>query len=82
MTATATEAVRAWVASMPYDVVSTTVGVVAVLILAVLLLRRDAMRILGGPDRVAGNAVFDIALIPFLLVFSSVVTARLAELIV
>ena len=82
MTSTVTHAVTNVLLSSTYDSLSTTIGLAAVIALAVLLFQREATRILAGERGAGSDRAFDVVLVPLLFVFFVVVTARLVELVV
>lgn len=81
MTSTVTAATIAALSSTTYEVLSTTVGIVVVLVLAVLLLQKELARVLVGERAREWLHAFDLALVPLLVAFFVIVTARLAELL-
>ncbi len=66
--------------SLPYDVLSTTVGMVSVVLLIGLLTWREIMNVAGGPHRQIWKRGMDIAIVPLLAVFGMIVVNRLLEL--
>lgn len=81
MTSTVTQVTVATLASTTYDALSTTIGVVVVLVLIVLLLQKELARVLVGLRAAPWIHAFDLALVPLLVAFLVIVTARLAELL-
>lgn len=82
MTSTVTQATIGTLLSTTYDTLSTTIGITVVIVLLVLLLQKELARILGGDRAATWVHAFDLALVPLLLTFVLIVTARLAELLV
>lgn len=66
--------------SLSYAVLSTTVGVVSVLLLIGLLTWREIVNVAGGQHRQIWKRGLDIAIVPLLLVFGMIVVNRLLEL--
>ena len=82
MTATVTDATVSALLTSAYDVISTTVGFVVVIVLAVLLVQREVTRLLARERSIRSGWAFDIAIVPLLLAFAVVVSLRLVELVV
>ena len=82
MTSTVTQAVTNVLLSSSYNSLSTTIGLAAVIALAILLFQREVTRIVAGERRAGSDRAFDVVLVPLLFVFFIVVTARLVELMV
>jgi hypothetical protein len=81
MTSTVTHATITTILSAGYDAISTTVGLAVVLALLALLFQKEIAGILLGQRVSAWLRTFDVALVPFLLVFVVIVSARLWELL-
>jgi hypothetical protein len=81
VTSTVTAATVAALTSTSYDAVSTTIGLVVVLVLLVLLLQKELARVLLGDRAQSWIHAFDLALVPLLVAFLVIVTARIAELL-
>jgi hypothetical protein len=81
MTSTVTAATIAALSSTSYELLSTTVGIVVVIVLVVLLLQKELARVLLGERARAWLVTFDLALVPLLVAFVVIITARLAELL-
>ncbi len=67
--------------SLSYDTLSTTIGAVSVLLLIGLLTLREIMNVAGGPRRQIWKRGLDIAIVPLLPVFGTIVVSRLLVLI-
>ena len=81
MTSTVTQATIQVLTSSSYDAITKTVGLVSIAILLVLLLQKEFARVHPGPRATAWIRAFDLALVPLLITFAIIVTARLAELL-
>lgn len=81
MTSTVTQATIAALTSTSYDTLSTTIGILVVIVLIVLLLQKELARVLVGSRAQPWIHAFDLALVPLLVAFLIIVTARLAELL-
>lgn len=81
MTSTVSHATITTILSAGYDAVSTTVGLAVVLALLVLLFQKEILGILRGERVAAWLRAFDVALVPLLLTFVIIVSARLWELL-
>lgn len=81
MTSTVTHATILVLTSTSYDAITKTVGLASVVVLLVLLLQKEFARIHPGPRATAWIHAFDLALVPLLITFLIIVTARLAELL-
>ena len=81
MTSSINQAVVNFLTGTDYDSVSTTVGLAAVFALVLLLVEREAVRAYGG-ERV-GRWIhgLDIAVLPLLISFSTIVLLRLLQLL-
>ena len=82
MTSTVTDAATRVLLSASYDFLTTTVGVAVVIALVILLIGRELTRILARERANRSGWAFDIALVPLLLAFVVIISARLAELVV
>ena len=60
---------------------STTVGLVAILILGILLIAREIIRVHGGPRAADRLDALNVAIYPLLLTFIGVVVVRIVSLI-
>jgi hypothetical protein len=81
MTSTVTLATFLALNAATYDAITKTVGLVSIVILLVLLLLKEVVRVHPAPRLTAWIRAFDLALVPLLITFSIIVTARLAELL-
>jgi hypothetical protein len=81
MTSIVTQATRAILASTSYDDLTKSAGLAVVVVLLILLLQKEFTRVHPGPRTKAWIHAFDLALVPLLLAFAIIVTARLAELL-
>jgi hypothetical protein len=81
LTSIVTQATRQFLASMSYDDLTKSAGLAVVVILLVLLLQKEFARLHPGPRMTAWIHAFDLALVPLLVTFAIIVTARLAELL-
>ena len=81
MTSTVTASTISALTSDTYETLSTTVGLAVVIVLCVLLLQRELARVFGGERLITLIRAFDVALLPLLMAFLVIVTARLAELL-
>jgi hypothetical protein len=81
MTSTVTKATVAVLSSASYDTITQTVGLVSIVILLVLMVMKELARVHPGPRSTAWIHAFDLALVPLLITFTVIVTARLAELL-
>ena len=81
MTALIPESVRQTILSFTFDYRSTTVGLVAILILGLLLIAREIIRAHGGPRAVERVDALNVAIYPLLLTFIGVVVVRVVSLI-
>ena len=81
MTAMVTEATTKMLLSSTYDALSTTVGLAAIAALVCLLVQREVIRIVAPSRAERSGWAFDIAIVPLLVVFVLIVTARLASLV-
>lgn len=81
MTSTVTHATFLVLTSTSYDAITKTIGLASVVVLLVLLLQKEFARFHPGPRATAWMHAFDLALLPLLMTFGIIVTARLAELL-
>ena len=80
MSATVTAVTRAIIRSSNYGTLSTTVGLVAILLLVVLLVQKEILRAADTPQARAGGQLLNIAIAPLLLASAVIVTMRLASI--
>jgi hypothetical protein len=81
MTSTVTASTVAALTSTSYDALSTTIGLVVVIVLLVLLLQKELAHVLIGGRAQSWIHAFDLALVPLLVAFLVIITARIAELL-
>ena len=81
MTATVTEITRATIASSTFNALSTTVGVVAIILLILLLIQKELMRAYGEPVTRQELQALDIAIVPLLAAFGLIVVMRFVDLL-
>ena len=81
MTSTVNHATITTILSAGYNTVSVTVGLAVVVALLALLFQKEILGILRGDRVAAWLRAFDLALVPLLLAFVIIVTARLWELL-
>jgi uncharacterized membrane protein len=81
MTSTVTQATFLVLTSASYDSITKTVGLVSIFALLVLMLLKEFVRVHPAPRLAAWIRAFDLALVPLLITFTVIVTARLAELL-
>lgn len=81
MTATVTDMTVFTIASSNYDALSTTFGVIAIVLLIALLIQKELMRAIGGKHAKAWRRALDTMIAPLVLVFGMIVIIRLIGLI-
>jgi hypothetical protein len=81
VTTTVTEAIARGIAALRYDTLSQTAGLAAIGALVVLLLIKEVRRLRQGEEATESLALVDVFLVPLVLTFGIIVTARLAELL-
>jgi hypothetical protein len=81
VTTTVTEAIARGIAALTYDMLSQTAGLAAIGALVVLLLIKEVRRLRQGEEAAKSLALVDVFLVPLVLTFGIIVTARLAELL-
>ena len=90
MTAQLNEVLRVAFASISYDLLSSTAGIAAIVLLIALLTVKEVWRTGADPldDAAPGRApvagrlaMLDVYLLPLLVAFTTIVVARLAELL-
>ena len=81
MTSTVTHATLSALVSSGYDTITTTVGVAVMVALLVLLFQKEVARVLLGMRAASWSRAFDVALVPLLIAFLVIVSARLWELL-
>ena len=78
MSSTVTAVTLAMARTHTYAVLSTTVGVIAILLLLVLLAHKELWRARGGSRVTERLRAFDVAIIPLLVSFLCIITVRFA----
>lgn len=81
MTSSLNRSVIDYLISTDYDVISTTVGLLAVAALLVLLVQREAVRSYGGDRAERWIRGLDLAVLPLLVAFAVIVVLRLLQLL-
>jgi hypothetical protein len=77
MTTTVSQLTAQALLSFPYERLTTTVGVLVFVLLAVLLLFREVLAVAGDGRSQDRARALDIAIAPLLIVFGVIVIARL-----
>jgi hypothetical protein len=72
--------VIAAVSETTYNVLSSTVGLIAILLVAFLIVEKEVVRVHGAPQKVVG--AFDSAIGPLLVSAGIVLSLRLLDLLV
>jgi len=80
MTSTVSPVTIATLLGNDYSVISASIGLVAILLLAILLAQKELWRARGAPARVLG--AFDVASVPLLMAAVVVLGLRLIDLLV
>ncbi len=81
MTSSVNQAVIGYLTSTNYDAVSTTVGLATVTALVLLLVEREVIRAHGGQRVIRWIHGLDIAVLPLLISFATIVLLRLLQLL-
>ncbi len=81
MTSTVTETTITAITSLSYNTLSTTFGLIAIILLTALVLLKEAMRARGGTKADLWLKALDTAIIPLLAVFGLVIIMRLVNLL-
>jgi hypothetical protein len=81
MTTTVTNIATRALTLSSYDHLSTSIGLIAIGVLAILLLVRDVGPMLRGGNAPRLTRALDMVLVPLLMVFMIIVVVRLAELL-
>lgn len=76
MTSTVTQATKTFILSHTYLTVSTTVGVIAILLLMVLLVEKELLRAHNGPRARVGVGALNSTIAPLLFTFVVVISVR------
>lgn len=80
MTSTLSPIIVAALSQNDYDALSSTVGLVVILLVAFLIVEKEVVRVHGGRAHVVG--AFDLAIFPLLASAGTVLTLRLLDLLV
>jgi hypothetical protein len=81
MTSTVTEVTKTFIQSHTYAAVSTTVGIIAILLLVVLLIQKELMRAQGGSRARVGVDALNTTIAPLLLAFVVIMILRFADIL-
>jgi hypothetical protein len=81
VTTTVNEVIARSLAALRFDTLSQTAGLAAIAALVVLLLIKEVRRLRQGEGAAESPALVDVFLVPLVLTFGIIVTARLAELL-
>ena len=81
MTSTVTELTFTTIVSNTYDALSMIFGGIAILLLLVLLVQKELVRALGGPQSRTWMQALNTAIVPLLLAFGFVVVVRFVNLL-
>ncbi len=81
MTSIVTEVTRVTIESYSYDNLSTTIGILVVVLLVVLLIQKELIRGFNGSRSRIWMQVLDIAIVPLLLTFSLMVIMHFVDLL-
>jgi hypothetical protein len=81
MTSIVTEVTRVTIESYSYDNLSTTIGILVVVLLVVLLIQKELIRGFNGSRSRICMQVLDIAIVPLLLTFSLMVIMHFVDLL-
>jgi hypothetical protein len=81
MTATVTEVTISTIMSNSSDTLSTTLGIIATLLLLVLLVQKEIISALDNPRAKRWADTLNIAIVPLLLAFGLVVAIRFTDLL-
>ena len=81
MTAIVTEVTRYTIMSIRPETLTTTFGVVAILLLLALLVQKELMRVLGGRSVKSWQQTLNIAITPLLAAFGVIMIVRFISLL-
>lgn len=81
MTSTVTEATRTTIATTSYDTVSTTIGVVVILLLFALLIYKELMRACDVRHTRVWIQSLNLVIGPLLMAFGVIMTMRFVDLL-
>lgn len=79
MTATVNATTIAVIAGRSYDALSSTIGIVGIVLLALLLVEKEVLRAAGGP-RARFAAALDGTIVPLFLMFTVIMIVRLLSI--
>jgi hypothetical protein len=80
MSSTLTRLAAEFALTSPFQELSTTLGLVAVALVVVLLVRREVTRAAGGAGATARMRLLDLAIVPLLVAAAVVLGTRVAHL--
>ncbi len=81
MSIVVTEATRTAISAIGGDSLTSTQGIIAILLVIVLLVLKEFIRAVGTPKVKAGADVLNIAIVPLFLVFTFIVIVRLGSIL-
>ena len=81
MTAIVTEVTRTTIMATDPGTVTTTIGVITILLLLTLLVQKELMRVLGGPLVKNWQQAFNIAIAPLVAAFGVIIVIRFISLL-
>ncbi len=81
MTSTVTETTEKAILFSTHEALSTSVGLVVVLLLVVLLVQKEVVRASGTARSRAWMRALDIAIVPLLMAFALIIGERIADLV-
>lgn len=81
MTSTVTEVTIVTISSVTYNVLSSTLGIIAILLLLALLVQKELVRASGSTRAKMWMEAADIAIVPLLITFVVIVVTRFVNLI-
>ena len=81
MTSTVTEATERAILLSTHEALSTSIGLIVVVLLAVLLIQKEIVRASSGAHSKAWMRALDIAIVPLLMAFALTIGVRIADLV-
>lgn len=81
MTVVVTEATRTAISAAGGDTLTSTQGIIAILLVIVLLALKEFIRAVGTPRAKAAAEVLNIAIVPLFLVFAFIMIMRLGSIL-
>ncbi len=81
MSVVVTEATRTAISAAGGGTLTSTQGIIAILLVIVLLVLKEFVRAVGTPRAKAGADVLNIAIVPLFLVFTVIVIVRLGSIL-